>query len=208
VARIDDLRGVLTAARAGDEVAFARLVEATHEDVFTLAFRLTRDRDDAADVTQEAYLRAYRGLAGFRGDARFTTWLYRITANCASSHLGRRNRHRHEELEHADVIESRDEHHPEATVDNGQLRVELLEALEELPVGLRQVVVLRDVYDLTHADISEHLGISVTAAKVRLHRARARLRTAIEGATAGVLEADNVRAVLGAADGVEFRDAV
>lgn len=198
----------LAAARDGDDAAFARLVEATHADVFTLAFRLTRNEHDAADVAQEAYLRAYRGLAGFRGDAKFTTWLYRITANCASSHMGGRNRHRHEELEHDDVVERRDEHHPESTIDNGQLRSELLEALDQLPVGLRQVVVLRDVYDLTHADISEHLGISVTAAKVRLHRARARLRSAIEEATVAALEPEAVSGMLGSADDVELSDAV
>ena len=84
---------------AGDRDAFDELVRATYADTYTLAYRLTGDEEDARDVVQEAYLRAYRGLKRFRGDAQFSTWLYRITANCAATHLGRRRRHRHEELD-------------------------------------------------------------------------------------------------------------
>lgn len=179
---MDHLSDEIDAARGGDHEAFAALVDATHSGVFTLAFRLTGNEHDAADVVQEAYLRAYRGLGKFREDAQFTTWLYRITSNCASSHMGRGAKHRHEDLEGDAVLDLRHEHHPELAVDNEALGDELREALEQLPVTLRSVVVLRDVYDLTHADISEHLDISVTAAKVRLHRGRAKLRAVIEAA--------------------------
>src|SRR6058998_382807 len=89
---------LVAAARDGDRDAFDELVRATYADTYTLAYRLTGDEEDARDVVQESYLRAYRGLKRFRGDAQFTTWLYRITANCASTHLGRRARHRHDEL--------------------------------------------------------------------------------------------------------------
>jgi len=176
----DELLGDIARARDGDDEAFGRLVAATHADVFTLAFRLTGNRHDAADVVQETYLRAYRSFGKFRGDAKLSTWLHRITLNCASDLLGGRSRHHHEELEHDDVPEARDGHHPESSVDNGELRADLLDALDQLPGGLRAVVVLRDVYDLPHAEIGEHLGISSTAAKVRLHRARTKLRSAIE----------------------------
>ena len=75
--------------------------------------RLTGNEEDARDVVQEAYLRAYRGLQRFRGDAQFSTWLYRITANCAATHLGRRRRHRHEELaDDAPVADARPERRP------------------------------------------------------------------------------------------------
>ena len=84
------------AAQSGDRAAFEHLVELTHRDTFTLALRLTGNEEDARDVTQETYLRAFRGLPKFRGDAQFSTWLYRITANSASTHLGRRRRHRHD----------------------------------------------------------------------------------------------------------------
>jgi len=165
------------AAQAGDRAAFDDLVRLTYVDTYTLAYRLTGDEDDARDVAQEAYLRAYRGLKRFRGDAQFSTWLYRITSNCASTHLGRRSRHRHEELDtDAPVDELRPSANPEAALDSAALRDRLHTALMGLPARLRAVVVLRDVYDLSHDSIAAELGISTSAAKVRLHRARRRLR--------------------------------
>src|SRR2546426_5149020 len=95
---------LVVAARDGDRDAFEELVRATYADTYTLAYRLTGDEEDARDVVQEAYLRAYRGLKRFRGDAQFSTWLYRITANCASTLLARRTRHRHEELNDDAVV--------------------------------------------------------------------------------------------------------
>ena len=93
--------------------AFDELVRATYADTYTLAYRLTGNEEDARDVVQESYLRAYRGVRQFRGDAQFSTWLYRITANCASTHLGRRRRHRHDELDDdAPVIDTRPEVRP------------------------------------------------------------------------------------------------
>lgn len=153
---------------------------ATHRDTFTLAVRLTGNEEDARDVTQEAYLRAYRALPGFRGDARFSTWMYRVTANCAATHLGRRNRHRHEQLpDAAELIDLRADVDPELRADAADLRDRLVVALDALPPKLRAVVVLRDVYELSHEAIAAELGISSTAAKVRLHRARHKLRSEV-----------------------------
>ncbi len=164
-------------ARSGDQAAFEALVRATYADTYTLAYRLTGDEEDARDVVQETYLRAFRGLKRFRGDAQFSTWLYRITANCASTHLGRRARHRHDELvDDAPLADERREIDPEDRAENVALRDRLRLAIDELPPRLRAVVVLRDIYDLPHGAIAQELGISETAAKVRLHRARRRLR--------------------------------
>jgi RNA polymerase sigma-70 factor, ECF subfamily len=175
--RNDDLSALVDAARKGDDGAFEALVRATHAETYTLAYRLTGDPEDARDVTQDTYLRAYRAIGSFRGDARFQTWLYRITANSASTLLGQRARHRHDELlEEASVADERIQIDPVAQAEGTSLRNHLTEALRQLPPGLRQVVVLRDVYDLPHDAIAEELGISVSAAKVRLHRARRRLR--------------------------------
>src|SRR6266498_5247791 len=85
-------RELIAACRRGDPQAFEEVVRATHRQVYTQALRLVRDRQDAEDVAQEAYLRVFRGLAGFRGDAQFETWLYRIVANAAMSHLRKRRR--------------------------------------------------------------------------------------------------------------------
>lgn len=165
--------GVLVdAARAGDRGAFDELVRRTHRETYTLALRLVGDPDDARDVTQEAYLRAYRGLKTFRGDAQFTTWLYRITANRAATHLRRRIRHRHDPL--TDDVWDPDP--VEGGPAQAELRHELAQALNALPPKLRAVVVLRDVYGLPHAEIARELSISESAAKVRLHRARKKLR--------------------------------
>lgn len=168
---------LVAAAKAGDRRAFEELVRTTQAGVYTLAYRLTTDPEDARDVTQEAYLRAFRSLKRFRGEARFATWMYRITANCAASHLARRGRTRHEELSEDDVVaDERPEINPEAMAEAGSLRDRMTAALAELPPGLRSVVVLRDVYDLPHGAIATELGISEAAAKVRLHRARRKLR--------------------------------
>jgi RNA polymerase sigma-70 factor (ECF subfamily) len=175
-----EVQTLLDAARSGDAVAFERLVESTHRDTFTLALRLTGDPHDAADVTQEAYLRAYRSIGSFRSDALFSTWMYRITANCASTHIGRSKRHRHHRLEADDpVVDLRGDHDPQLRADARDMRDRLVAALDELPPKLRAVVVLRDVYEMSHDDIADELGISNTAAKVRLHRARRQIRSLV-----------------------------
>lgn len=176
----DELSELVAQARAGSESAFKQLVEATYRDMYTLAIRLTGDEEDARDVTQEAYLKAHRGLSGFRGDARFSTWMYRITANCAATYVQRRSKHRHDQLlDDATVVETRLDADPEHYSDVVDLRTKLNTAIGELPPKLRSVVVLRDIYEMPHEDIAEELGISVTAAKVRLHRARHRLRAEV-----------------------------
>lgn len=172
-----DVADLVAAARDGDREAFDELVRVTYADTYTLALRLTGNEEDARDVVQEAYFRAFRGLKRFRGDAQFSTWMYRITANCANTHLGRRNKHRHEELlDSAPVADERPSSDPQLQNEATALRHRLTAALETLPPKLRQVVVLRDIYDLPHEAIAAELGISETAAKVRLHRARKKLR--------------------------------
>lgn len=178
------LKGLVDAALRGDAGATAQLVQATWESTYALAFKLAGNEHDALDVTQEAYLRALRGLSRFRGEARFSTWLYRVTANCASDNLSRRRRACHDELDpdsarfadSADLADRRPEHDPEAFASSIDERSALAEALLRLPRKLREVVVLRDVYDLPHRSIAAELGTSEAATKVRLQRARKRLR--------------------------------
>lgn len=178
---------LVEAAAAGDEAAFSELVRLTHTEMYGLAYRLVGNEDDARDVLQEAYLRAYRSLSKFRGDAAFTTWLYRITANAAYTYMRRRGRHRAESLEGIEEPESTVPR-PDEVSQNLSLRGQLTRRLRELPPEQRAVVVMKDVYDLPHDVIAKELGISVTAAKVRLHRARKRLRAALE--SEGVTDAE------------------
>jgi RNA polymerase sigma-70 factor, ECF subfamily len=172
-----DVAALVSAAKTGDRQAFDELVRQTYAETYTLAYRLTGNEEDARDVTQEAYLRAFKGLKRFRGEARFSTWMYRITANCAATHLGRRRRHRHDQLfDDAPLADDAPSTSPELRAEAGELRARLGAAVDRLPAKLRAVVVLRDVYDLPHEAIAAELGISESAAKVRLHRARRQLR--------------------------------
>lgn len=172
-----DEANLVAAAKAGDEGAFAELVRLTHTSTYTMAYRLMGNEDDARDVVQDVYLRAFRSLKRFRGDARFSTWLYRITANSAATHLARRKKDRHDEIGPEEAVaDSRPDSDPQLRAEAGVLRDRVNSALAELPEKLRAVVVLRDVYDMSHESIAEELGISEAAAKVRLHRARRKLR--------------------------------
>jgi RNA polymerase sigma-70 factor (ECF subfamily) len=192
----DELAELVAAAQAGDRKAFDALVQATYPHAYTMAYRLTGNEEDARDVVQDAYLRAYRGLKRFRGDSSFSTWLYRITANCASTQLGKRSRHRHEELdEDAQLPDERAEIDPELRASAESDRERVSAALQALPPRLRAVVVLRDVYDLPHEAIAAELGISEAAAKVRLHRARRKLRERLFPLRAEATGEEDARAV-------------
>ena len=169
---------VIERCRAGDEAAWKELVEATHREVYSLCFRILRNPDDAADATQDAFLKAWRGLKSFRGDAQFTTWLYRVAANAAiSRHRSRARRWDRETKAEPEVLERI----PAVTSieDAAAARLDLdtvEQGLARLPETYRSVIVLRDVYGLTIDEMAQQLGVSNVTAKVRLHRARKRLR--------------------------------
>ena len=168
---------LVDAARSGDRAAFDELVRRTYVDTYTLAMRLTANEEDARDVVQESYLRAWKGIKSFCGDAQFSTWMYRITANAAATLVQKRRRRRTESLEHVEEpIDASIEGQPEAATESSVGLEELARAVAALPPKLRSIVVLKDVYGLSHEAIAEDLGISVAAAKVRLHRGRKRLR--------------------------------
>jgi len=174
----DELKDLIAKAKLGDRAAFDELVKATYQRVHGLALRLTGNEHDADDVVQDTYVRAFRSLRKFRGDARFSTWLHRITANSASTYMGRRQRDsRHDDIDAViDLADRREANDPEFALQNGAVGQRLRRALDNLPERLRNVVVLRDVHGMSHREIANELEISEAAAKVRLHRARARLR--------------------------------
>jgi RNA polymerase sigma-70 factor (ECF subfamily) len=170
---------VIEACKQGRPEAFEELVRLTQRDVYSLALRLTGNPDDAADVTQETYIRLMRSIRSFRGESKFSTWLYRVTSSVAITSLRKRARRRREvplaeedwQDWHAPVSSE-----PGAELDRRQLAERLEGALRTLPAGYRQVVVLRDVYGLALEEVGSTLGISEGAAKVRLHRARNKLK--------------------------------
>jgi len=181
--RVEPLRSrdLVQRARDGDRDAFGELVRIHQHGVYTLAVRLVRDRDQASDVAQDAFVRAWRAMPEFRGDAKFSTWIHRITVNTAWTHRSRQNRVR---LDSLDALPS----DPEAVTldpiragESASAGPQIERALMELSESIRAVVVLKDVYDWSHSEIAEYLGISVTAAKVRLHRGRKDLRSKLVG---------------------------
>ncbi|MBA2427978.1 MAG: RNA polymerase sigma factor [Actinobacteria bacterium] len=164
--------------KRGDRDAWNTLVQATHREVYTLCLRVLRDPDDAAEAAQDAYIKVWKGLNGFRGEAAFTTWLYRVASNAAISKQRSRSRKQSFEAGGDDELVA-GLAAPDSTENAAGARVELQaveRALATLPEHYRSAVLLRDVYGLTIAEIASQLKISETAAKVRVHRGRARLK--------------------------------
>ena len=167
---------LVDALRRSEPGAFDEFVHAAHPVVYTLAYRITGNAEDAKDVTQEVFVRAWRGLKNFRGDANLGTWLHRITVNCALTAVRRRSR---------TPIPTSDELLPDMAVeaaDPGDREV-LEAALRTLSDQDRIAVVLKDVEGWSCEEIARKLGTTEGAVKVRLFRARQRLadRLAAQG---------------------------
>lgn len=146
-----------------------------------MCLRILGDPHDAAEATQDAYLKAWRGLGGFRGDAMFETWLYRVASNSAlSKHRSRRRRQSHEAGVQDEVLTDMPAVGSVEAAAGARIEVQALEtALTRLSEQHRTAVVLRDVYGMNIEEIASQLGISETAAKVRVHRARKKLKEMI-----------------------------
>lgn len=162
----------------GDEQAWKELVEATHRDVYTLCLRILGNPADAQEATQDVFLKVWRNLSSFRGEAMFSTWLYRVASNTAISKYRKRKRQRINESGVDDeVLAQIPSPGSVESAAGAKVEVERLEeALALLPEGLREAVVLRDVYGLNIAEIAAEQKISETAAKVRVHRGRKKLK--------------------------------
>jgi RNA polymerase sigma-70 factor, ECF subfamily len=182
-------------AAAGDASSFATLVERYQQRVYRLAWRLTNETD-AADVLQETFLQAFRGLSTFRGEARFGTWLYRIATNASLMHRRSRTRRPTEPLDPFLPRFDRDGRHDatpeELTIasradellDRAALASKAREGLARLPDLYRDAFVLRDLEELSTADVAAILGVEPAAVRQRVHRARLMLRGYLQDAAA------------------------
>ena len=170
---------LLEACRRGDPRAFEALVDETHQRAYTLALRLVGDRHEAEDVTQDAYMRVFRSLKGFRGDSAFETWLYRIVTNAALNHLRRKGRFGNLAAEPEDLEDAVGAADP--ALEGVGERDEIERGLARLPEGMRAVMVLKEIYGLSCREIGDELGLNEGAVKVRLHRARKRLKELVYG---------------------------
>ncbi len=171
---------LVRAVQRGEPGAMDALIRATYTDVYALARRLLGDTSDAADATQEVYVRVVRSVLGFRGESSFGTWLHRVTVNVCSTALTRRGdvRARGQSAGAAEfsVEVADDAPDPSARAELADLAQRAAAALATLPEDAREVVVLRDVQGLSTKETAQVLGISEGAVKVRLHRAHVRLR--------------------------------
>jgi len=169
---MDDIE-LITKARRGEPDAARALYDRHASRVWAVIRRMIGDRALAEECAQEAWLRIYRALPGFRGDARFSSWAHRIAVHCAIEGLRRRGRTQGRErpLEAGPAASSR-----AAPV---VLRIALERAIDALPEGMREVLVLHDVEGYSHVEIGEALGIAAGTSRSQLYKARARVREAL-----------------------------
>lgn len=176
----DEDAGLVARAQAGDRDAFEELVRRYADHLFAVVVRLVSSPEEAEEVTQEAFIRAWRGIRGFKGDARFFTWLYRIGVNEARRRGQRRA---------PDVAASIDEHGidpadprpaPDLQAEHEDLRAALERAVRALEPGYRAPLILRDVEGLSTTEAAAIMGLREAAFKSRLHRARLAVRNAVE----------------------------
>lgn len=157
-------------AQGGDSRAMEQLYRAHAPAVHDYALRCSRSRDVAEEVTQETFIRAFRGIRRFEGKSKFRTWLFSIAINRLRTEMGKRGR-RAPEVDIHDLELGQDTPTP-----SGMSRRALERALRELPEGYRDVVLMHDVIGMGHQEIAELRSTSVGTSKSQLHKARAKLR--------------------------------
>jgi RNA polymerase sigma-70 factor, ECF subfamily len=183
----DDDAALLARLRGGDADAFETMVRRYGGRLLAVATRLLRSEADARDAVQEAFLAAHRALDGFAGDARLSTWLHRIVVNTALMKLRSRRRRPEESIEdllprfdaHGDWVEPAERWaaSTDALLEQRQTRALVRGAIDRLPEPYRTVLVLRDIEELDTDEAARVLGLTSSAVKTRLHRARQALRT-------------------------------
>ncbi len=174
----------LKALQSGDPEEFSRLVDAYSSKIYRLATKMLNQQQDAEDVLQETFLKAYRGIKSFDGRSKISTWLFRIATNEALMVLRRKHPDTVSIDEPVETEEGEQEPIqivdwcclPEEELLTEETRIKLDAAVQKLPERLRVVFVLRDINDLSTHETAEVLGLSDTAVKTRLSRARLRLR--------------------------------
>jgi RNA polymerase sigma-70 factor (ECF subfamily) len=185
---------LVRACQRGEAGALDELIRATYADVYALCRRMLADPDEAADATQEVFVRVMRSVLGFRGESAFGTWLHRVTVNVCLTSLRRRSKQRAAGMiaggtpfampgDELEMLSETDDPEERAVVADLAARSEA--ALARLPEDARAVVVLRDIEGLSTKEVADLLGVTENVVKVRLHRAHARLRKLVLSAEAG-----------------------
>lgn len=182
---------LLERCRKGDKTALNEMVETYWDRIFSRVFGLLRNKEDAEEVTQDTFIRAQRGLANFRGDASFSTWLYQIATNLAHNRYWfwwRRKRHASLSLDQSlteddgtslhDILPCADPN-PSQLHATQELVDEVSKAMLRINAAHREILTLRNVKNLSYEEIAQSLGINVGTVKSRIARARESLRAAM-----------------------------
>ena len=174
---------IIRAVLDGNTNAFEDLVLEYQDRVYHIALKMTSSQEDAFDLSQETFLKAYRTLGSFRGESGFGSWLYRMCANLCIDFLRKRKRRGQEQilsLDETDEVGRPRElpdlrYEPQRELERKEQRVRVREGLRRLPEEQRLILILRDVEGLSYQEISETLSIELGTVKSRIYRARARL---------------------------------
>lgn len=172
---------LLEKARHGDQEAFGELVRLYEKKVYALTLRMCKNPDDAAEAAQEAFLAAWQGLKFFRGEASFSTWLYRLASNACVDLLRKEQRHKAAagpSLNDADTyIEVADDAAtPQELAERSELREQIEEGLQSLSPEHREVLILRELHQLSYDEIAQTLDLDTGTVKSRISRGRKALR--------------------------------
>lgn len=168
----------------GDVNAFEKLVIEYEKSVYNIALRMTGNSEDASDMTQEAFIKAYNSLQSFRGDSKFSVWLYRIATNVCLDFLRSRSRKptvslsvEDNEGEEVQLDVADESQSPELLLDRQMTRESVRRGLDTLSPEYRQILLLREIQGLSYDEISQALGLEVGTVKSRIFRARKKLCT-------------------------------
>lgn len=180
---------MVKAVLGGDSTAYRGLVEKYQSRVYSMVYGMIRNREDARDLTQEAFVKAFNNLKSFRLEASFYTWLYRIAMNVTIDHTRKRKRREvagfEEDIANRDADGGIDEiHHqdsPSKALERKQLYKKIMDCLEKLPADQKQVILLRELEGLSYREISEVMGIPEGTVMSRLFYARKKMQKLLAG---------------------------
>ena len=184
----DEETRIIQNVAGGDKDAFETLVLENQTNVYNLALKMTKNEEDALDISQEVFLKAYRSLGSFRGESRFSVWLYRMTYNMCVDFLRRKGKVSETSLSMRDGDDEARDYEipdtratPEESVLQGELRANLVKGIDELGAAHREIFVMREITGMNYSDIASVLGVNEGTVKSRLARARRSLAEILMG---------------------------